>query len=333
MSKWLLFLAAWILIIGFSSCNLEKARPDKNQQLILASDCLSAKDKALFRSFTKSTGIKIIIRTYTTDSLKTLLSNEKHNSEIDVVITSSVYDMNQLDQMNLLQRISNEDFSKTIPARYASASNKFIGIGVDPYILVSLNDSLRKVRNYKDFTLKTKWCTTLQSESDWYPFYAPVVYKLHPEKAYNSIDWIKNFLGNKQGVLQEGDSSTSCNVLLTKHSTFKSDPIIQKSKFKKGEIIFPNQLSGGSYYNLMCFGIVKQAKNYSNAIEFMNYLLIEAVNNRLNQKWQTFPVISTKLSYYTYQNIRFKRFSPSTVYLTKYYDRVKNVLIFSKKSL
>lgn len=324
--KLLQFIFGVLLLVGFSACTIEKARPSQKQELYIASDCLSAKDTILFRSFIANSGIKLRIIHYSADSLKQVLKNEGIQTKLDVVILSSVYDMNKFEHADLLQRVKTEDFPSNLPEKYISNTKKWTGIGIDPYVLLTLNDTTGKIRSYKDLLAKSKWCTTLTSNTDWFPFYATIVRKMDPKKEYNAYDYIKQLQETNLGELSKKDSNLLCNILLTHYSSYRNSEIIQKSRFKNGKLIFPNQRTGGSFYNMRCFGIVFQARNHQNAFDFFEYLLIESVNKHINNYWKTFPIISNHESSYSYQNIRYKKFSTTPIYLTTYYDRVKNIL-------
>lgn len=326
MMKLLQVIFGVISLVVLSACSIENARPSKSQRLYIASDCLSAKDTVLFRRFVANTGIKLRIVHYTVDSLKQVLKNEGIQTKLDVVILSSVFDIHQFENESLLQRVKMEEFPSNLPKRYLSKTKKWAGIGIDPYVLLTLKDTTGKIRSYKDLLAKTKWCSTFTSKAEWFPFYATIVQKMDPMKEYNAYDYIKQLQVTNLGELSKKDSNLLCDILLTHYSSYRNSEIIQKSRFKNGKLIFPNQRTGGSFYNMRCFGIVRQARNYKNALEFFEYLLIENVNKHINNYWKTFPIISNQESPYSYQNIRYKKYSTTPIYLTSYYDRVKNIL-------
>lgn len=326
MMRWVQFGLILSLFGVFSSCKIEKARPFKKQYLIIASDCLTKKDTILFQSLKVNKGIRIRILPMTADSLKKRLALEGLNTEIDAIFLSSMYDMVQLEKAGKLQHVPKENLPLSLPSKYHSHNYKWFGIGCDPYVFVTLDDTIQKIRTYSDLVEKTRWCTNLTSEEDFYPFYSAIVHRINSKEKYNAHDWIKHFLENKAGVLSDVDSTSMCSTLFTKHSTLRNSEIIADSKFSKGKLIYPNQRTGGTYFSMPSFAIIRQARNYSNATVFLDYICLETVNKRLNYTWNTFPVISSKESSFTYQNTRFKKFSTSPVGLTSYYDRVSNII-------
>lgn len=262
----------------------------------------------------------------TADSLRKRLHSEKLNTEIDAVILASPYDMVHLEKSDFIQHLSEDKIPDNLPTKFISRSRKWIGLGCDPYVIVSVQDTLKKVKTYKNLAESTKWCTNLASNSEWYPFYSAIVNRINSTSKYNALDWIRNFNDNKLAVLQENDSTSACSILLTSYSKFRKSPTVLNSQFKKGKLIFPNQRTGGSYYSMPTFAVIKQARNFSNAVKFLDYLTIETVNKRLNFNWLIFPIISSKESSFSYQNSRFKKYTISPVRLTENYERINNIL-------
>lgn len=326
MTRWVQFCLLFFLLGIFSSCKIEKARPFKKQFLNIASDCLEVKDTLLFKSLKSFAGIRVRILPMSADSLRKRLVLEGLNTEIDAVILSSMVDMVALEKSDRLQHIPTENLPENLPQKYLSKSKKWVGIGCDPYVIVTLNDTLHKIRSYSDLAERTKWCTDLNSDANFYPFYSAIVHRINYKEKYNAHDWIKHFVQNKVDEISETDSTLTCKTLFTNYSSYKTSEVILNSKFSDGKLIFPNQRTGGTYFSMPTFAIIKQARNYTNALSFLDYLLIETVNKRLNFVWKTFPIVSTKESTFIYQNTRFKKFNASPVKLTEYYDRVKNII-------
>jgi ABC-type Fe3+ transport system substrate-binding protein len=315
-----------LLSILLASCGIETAKPFRKQHIFIATDCLDPSDSKLFKGFEKNYRIKIHIRHFTADSLKDILSEQGHNTEFDAVILSSVYDMNDLNQKGVLQRLPDDSISEALPIKHRSVSRTYFGIGIDPYIIFTKDDSISRVRAYRDLTKKTTWCTDLKTSSDWFPFYAVIAQKIDPKEKYNAVDWIGQFIENMDSQLSEEDSISGCKSVFTSYSHYRSGQIFKNKYFKDHQVIFPNQRSGGTYFNMPCYGVIKQARNYSNAITFLRYILKEPVNKRLNFRLSMFPLINEKTGSIPYQNTRFKKYSVSPVRLTSNYDRLKNIL-------
>jgi ABC-type Fe3+ transport system substrate-binding protein len=315
------------MIVSLTACNLEKARPNKNQYLIIASDCLESKDANLFKNFYKLEGIKVRIIHLSADSIKYRLRSEGINCDVDAVILSSIYDMNILDNDHLLQSIPFENFPKTPETKHISTTKTWVGIGINPYVLITKDDTLHKIRTYRNLLKGNSWCTDLKTNAEWFPFYSFIVKKVELKSKFNAKNWITQFESNKQNQKSVSDSLGPCKVYLTTFSNYKKKQVAKNSIYKKGKLVFPNQHIGGSYYNMLCFGIVKQAPNFTNGMKFFQYILLRTANDRLNNALDMFPINSDESSIYSYQqNLRFKKYHTSPVKLVLNYDKLKNIL-------
>lgn len=314
-----------ILIVLFSACTIDKARPTKKQHLYVASDCLTKKDEKLFRNFEKSTKINVHIIAFTPDSLRFLLNKEGLTTTIDCVISSSVYDMKNLSDSKFLQEKSIDLAKGIIPSKFVSQRKDFIGFGIDPYVLLAQNDSVIKWRNYSDLNGKLPFTTDLKSKSDLLPYYSIVFAKLQKSKPNILYSWCENFKKNKVNVSNDSLKLNGTKVFFTLYSHYEKNKNEEKH-LKKLNVIFPNQRKAGSYYNMPCFGIIKQARNYSNAQLFLNYLLLDNVNKRLNSRLKMFPIIVDKQSIYPFQNKRYKKSSVSPIQQTKQYPKVTSFM-------
>ena len=311
----------WLfLVFCFSACSIEEARPTKKQEIVIASDCLDPKDETLFKSFEKSFGIQVKIHHFSADSLKKLLVQEGVDTEIDAVILASTYSMYLLDNSNLLQVIKKEKFPKQLEKNFRSKKSTWAGIGIDPYVVAVSKDSCNKIVEYKDLLEKSNTFYSLQTADFWNPFYASIAQRMGKKNKRNSADWIKKMRENAKEFISMNDTIASNSIFFSSYS------VLNLKKDKKLKLIFPNQLTGGSYYNMACFGIVKQARNYENALAFFGYLLNESVNKRLNYHWKKFPVLSTKTSFFAYQNSAFKKSETSPVFLDCHYKSPLKIL-------
>ena len=320
MNKLLRSFFWFFIVFSFSACAIEEARPSKKQKIVIASDCLESKDVALFHSFEKYFGIQVKILKFSADSLKHLLLHEGVDTEIDIVILGSIYSMSLLDNLGLLSVIQNEKHPEQLAKKYESNKSTWVGIGIDPYIIAVSNDSNNQINDYKDLLVKENTFYSPQTADFWFPFYASIMQKAGTKNKGNSAKWLKKIKNNSKENISLNDSIFSNSIFFSSYSKFNPN------KNKGLKLIFPNQSAGGSYYNMACFGIVKQARNYENATAFFSYLLNESVNKRLNNHWKKFPIVSSKKSSYSYQNSVFKVGRTNPIFATYYYNRFRNIL-------
>jgi ABC-type Fe3+ transport system substrate-binding protein len=300
-----------ILFFLLNSCGLETAKPFKYQFVHVISDCLASHDSMLFSDFTQRTGIHVRIIPADAQEIQKRLKKEGTNTEIDVVVAHSTYDILILDQKNHLQRIPKDSLPVGFNSKYTSHRCAALGLGFDPYIIVQRGAS-HPVKNYVSLLFSQGYCTDLHKNSDLVPFYLSI-FRRHKGLAPSTASaWIDNFKQKKVKVLSANDTLIYASLLFTKRSSFmknKGEALIQ---FKSGEVIYPNQRIGGAYYDMPCMAIVKQARNYTNALALMRYFISCNGNIKLNHRLQT-------ISFYANTRMtRFKRFTSSPLRLEEF---------------
>lgn len=324
------FFGFFLLIsLGFlHSCGIEPAHEFKKQRLIIASDFIKAKDKSLFASFEKEHSIEIVVHYMSSDSISKRLRKEGYSTDIDLVILKSSLDMCQLKEEGRLQKILLRENQPTTSSKFNSKEMDWFGIAVDPYIIVHRNDSAGKISTYSDLSKKASWMTNLKEDKELYPLIGGVLNRMRSEADSTQSKWFKALFSKKTTFQVVRDSSLNLTPILTLYSAFYSDSSLYKSKYKKGKVTYPNQSKGGTFYSLRTVGIVKQARNYTNAYTFIQYITEDGVNQRLNNWWNTFPITQSMNRSYTYQNIRFKRYPVAMYKLCS--ERNKSKLILDK---
>lgn len=242
------------------------------------------------------------------DSISKRLNIEGYSTDIDLVILKSSFDMCQLKEEGRLQKILLKENQPATNSKFNSKEMDWFGIAIDPYIIVHRNDSTGKIMNYTDLSKKNSWMTNLKDEKELAPLIAGFSNRMRKEADSTRNQWFNSFFAKKVSFQVVRDSSLNLTPILTLYSSFYSDSTLYKSKYKKGKVTYPNQNKGGTFYSIRTVGIVKQARNYTNAYTFIQYITEDGVNQRLNNWWNTFPISQSMNRSYTYQNIRFKRY-------------------------
>lgn len=318
MLKFLLIFFIAYMVVVLSSCEVKTARVSSPQVLVIASDCLFPKDTNLFMGFAKKNHLSIRIEHLSWRTILKKIRTEKLNTELDAIILSSSYSMWQLASANVLQRVENE----RIPSRFFSASKKWGGIGIDPYIFVTKDDTLNRLIDYNSLIRYHCWEVHPRKNTEWSPFFAALNHQLMNESHDLKRKWytappVAELNPQRKDSIQR----IGCPIFIGNYSKVV-DNITGELAVNQGEyLVFPNQESGGTFYNMHCFAIVKQAKNFQYASEFFDYILLESVNKRLNNQWKTFPLFSNRMSIYPYQNTRFEIYPKSPMRLLNYFNR------------
>ena len=306
------------------SCGLETARPSKKQELVIASDFLNKNDLLLFRSFEEQYGVTVRLKSMSADSIHKHLKLHGYASHIDLVFLQSSLDFCDLEADNLLHTLKRQDLLAQIPKKYQGKNGSWFGLSIDPYVVVYKKDTNTLIQNYKDLLRRPVWTTNLREGQQLDAFYAGLMFRGRNNSG-QSLKLIEGFEAKKTILKKSIDSLFNYPPLLTSYSAFYSDTSVMRTRYRKLKLIFPNQKYGGTLYELRAIGLVKQASNYSNALEFILYLVKEENNQRINNWWNTFPVGNTLDRSFEYQNQRFKLYSEAPRRWCKQHKKAKQI--------
>ena len=194
---------------------------------------------------------------------------------------------------------------------FKSPKNTWYGIGIEPYVLIAKNDTISSLNSIGDLLYQKnqdKWSTDLGNSSELLPLIAPI---LQSKKRNESYNWVRDFTKfqhqdqNKKD--KNGTPKMTTDVLLTSFGSFVKMSDRNDSLDSQLKLLFTNQSKKGAFFNLHCAGIVKQARNYENAKLFIEYITTNSTNEKLNNKWKTFPIGLHKRKHdFAYQNTFFK---------------------------
>ncbi|MES2800688.1 MAG: hypothetical protein V4638_11775 [Bacteroidota bacterium] len=318
-----------LFVIG--GCHLETAKSSRNQKLFIASDYLHAKDVTLFNSFSKETGIKVFVLHAPKDSILQQLKNEKFATDIDIVLLESVFDAIDFSKEKVLQPILKVEDQPSISFRLRAHDYQWVGIGIDPFIFVQAKDSLAPKSSYLECLKRENWTTNLKENTQLLPLMTGLVHRVRGESDSIKDGLLSHIFRREVNFSRPSDSLKRFTTLLTTYSSFYSDTLLYNSGYKNGKILFPNQSKGGLQFNLRTAAIIKQAKNYTNALEFIKYFTEEKANERINNWWNTFPVNSNMNKIFSYQKRYFKRYPIEFSVLHSYKESTARDILKSRK--
>ena len=303
-----------LLLLTITGCYIETAIPEKKKELVVVSDFLEAKDTVFFSDFAKKENVRVVIKTMNAKSIIDTVHNEKYNNGIDVIMMKSLYSVYRLHQNDIFHSVGEiaDQLDKIEP--FFSTKYNYVGIGMDPYIIVSNPDTNVVLRTYSELKT-TKFISTLNNDA-LIPMLAPIMSKLNKVDSYS---WIKAF-SKKLSYFKNINAtlSSSIPVALTSYSSyssnFKTDSILKKYS----TVNYPNQRTSGTFYNLRTICIIDQAPNYSIAKKFIYHYTKPTENRQLNEHLNTIPVAE-----YTAQ---FDRFKINSTELVQYYSMIQRIL-------
>ncbi|MBI1838069.1 MAG: ABC transporter substrate-binding protein [Flavobacteriia bacterium] len=295
-----------LLTIVLNSCNVDLAKESPKQFITIYSDCLTPKDRILFKSFRKKNNIHIKICYLSSDSLIQSIKTNKFNSQADLIILKSLTNTYKCQKLDLYNEVHSWKLDELIDKKYSSKNNTWFGIGINPYILITRNKAKDEPEQYTDLIsskYENQWTTNLQSSEDFIPFISPL---LRSKKRGNLHKYLQDFNEKQLYLGQNIQAYLRPNFFLTYYATFVEHIMKNDSLKNIFHVNFLNHTSNGTYYNLYTAGIVKQAQNYENAKLLLEYLATNQFNEQLNNKWKTLPIsLNQHIHPYEYQNVDF----------------------------
>ena len=309
-------LTFFLLFCGIinSACTVETAKTSGQNELIILSDYLEQKDTLLFSKFAQNQNASIKIINIETDNIVGLIRNNGFNTKGDLVMVRSLYDINRLNQRDILHNI---DFSEEFSSHQHDQSNwprNFMAYGYDPFVFA--NSKYALLNTYAD--LKRVSFVSNISERNLPVVLSPVIKKFSKIQANK---WIKQFVSNRISVDSletiRQDSIRLRLPIITTYSDFVSNKD-STLDYSNRRLKMSNNSSKGTFYNLRTIGIIKNAQNYSVAKKFSSYYLQKKNNIALNKKLSTISIYNP--------DAHFKRYRTNTSELIQYYTTINRIL-------
>lgn len=304
-----LLLIALVLI---TSCRIETAKPSSKRQLIIASDYLTEKDSVLFKDFSKKSNVKVRIVSMETDKIIGTIRNNGTNSEIDLIMVKSLYDVYKLDKREILHPINYSDELSSEILAISSRKYHFAGFGIDPYVFAVEPGQHDVIKTYADLT-RFEFINTLD-RNEIAPMLSPVLRKMQKAQANQ---WIMQFMNKSIFTEELTDSLVVGKTILTTYSNFHNR-VKSDSLFMGKSIIFPNKRTTGTFYSIRTFCIVDQAQNYTEADAFIKFYSEPKNNKAINRSMRTISVYS--------EESKFRKHAVPAEKLFAYYGMVERVL-------
>lgn len=264
-------------------------------------------DEALYRGFTRLTGIRINRIEGTEDALLERLKNEGRNSPADILITVDVARLWRAQEMNLLEPVQSAVLTRRIPAHLREPAGHWFGFSKRARVIV-YNKQLIKpadVQNYEDLAgpgMKGKVCTRSLSHVYNLSLMSALIDHFGEDKAQQ---WARGIKANLARDPKGGDTDQilsvaagECHVAITNTYYYvrlaSSNKPAERTIIEKVGVIFPNQKSFGTHINISGGGMLRHAPNRENAIRFLEYLASDDAQAYFadgNNEWPAVPGI------------------------------------------
>lgn len=279
-----LFLISLFVIFLISFMYLALESKSKNELNIYSGRKLHLIEPLIIE-FEKSNKIKVNIITGKSDEFIERLKLEKKNTQADILLTTDIARLSRAKKSNLFKKINSDILEKNIPKKYTSKDNDWFGLSIRarPIIYSKERVNRNELKNYEELIDK-KWKNKIcmRSSSNVYnqSLIGYIILNLGEKKAE---EWVKNLVKNFTRKPYGGDrdqikliASGQCDVTVA-NTYYLANMLNSKNEkdrnaAKKVSLFWPNQNTFGTHINLSGAGIIKDSKNYDNAVLFLEFL-------------------------------------------------------------
>jgi iron(III) transport system substrate-binding protein len=249
--------------------------------------------EGMFVAFEEETGIEVRVSAGTPRDLLSRLSADIERGGRSVADLFLAIDAGVLDlavEQDLLQPLSADEVPalfENIPEEYRDPDGHWFGLSIRARVLVFnpanvTEDEIAELNTYSDLAADTwedRVCMRPASHIYTVSLLSSLVYHLGEEEAVDVFD------GIAENVTRYINSDTSqiravaageCDVAFVNHYyvgrlTASEDPADQDT-VESIEVKFMNQETTGNFFNVNAAGVVTGARNYDNAVRFIEYM-------------------------------------------------------------
>lgn len=239
-------------------------------------------DKAIYDQFTKKTGIKVRLVESNDLAIIQRIRTEGRNSPADLVILVDVARLHNATEQGIFQKVSSPALSRDVPTSMRDSQGHWYGLTrrVRSFVVNPKIVNAASVNSYADLAsprLKGKLCLRERSNVYNQSLVADQIV-LRGQKA--TASWIKGMVANLADDVYSGDIALTraiaegeCGVGLVNSyyvarmlsgENGKADEALAK----RVQVKYPNP----AHVNLSGAGVVKNAKNRSEALRLMEFL-------------------------------------------------------------
>ncbi|MBU1308567.1 MAG: Fe(3+) ABC transporter substrate-binding protein [Gammaproteobacteria bacterium] len=239
--------------------------------------------KPLLDKFSAQTGIKVNLITGKPDELISRMASEGRNSPADLLISTDVGRLYRAKQQGVLQAITSDVLSSTIPAEMRDPSGQWFGLTMRarPILYVPGKVDPKDLSTYEALTSpQWKGRICIRSSDNIYNQSMTASLIAH-DGAEKAESWAKGLVANFAMPPKGGDrdqikaaAAGVCDIAIA--NTYYLGGMLADAKEKaaaeKVKVFWPNQADRGAHINISGAGIAKYAPNKTEAIQLLEYM-------------------------------------------------------------
>ncbi len=265
-------------------------------------------DEALYSDFTKATGIKINRVDSDDAGIIARLKAEGTASPADVILLVDAARLWRGEVEGMFLPVKSKILERAIPAQLRAKSNDegsaWFGLSTRARVVVydKLKIKREDVDTYEKLgDPKNKGQLCLRSGSHPYnlSLFGAMVEHLGAEKTES---WLKGMVENMARSPKGGDTdqikavaSGECGIAVTNTyylaRLMRSSNPADKAVAERVGVVFPNQQSWGTHVNVAGGAVARYAKNQTNALKFLEYLVSPDAQNHFANGNNEWPVV------------------------------------------
>ena len=287
-----------LLTIGISALVLQTTSAYAAEEVNVYSYRQPFLVKPLFDKFTENTGIDVNV-VFAKKGMAERLAREGELSPADILLTTDISRLMELQDRNLLQPVNNENLKSSIPAQYRADDDTWYALTTrvrNIYSAKRLGDISFTYEDLADEKYKGKVCT----RSGKHPYTVALVSSLIAEHGETyTLNWLEKFKenlarkpqGNDRGQVQAIHQGL-CDISLGNSYYFgkmlKDEK--QKAWADAVNINFPNQANRGAHVNISGMAMAKHSPNKANALKLMEFLTSDLAQHMYADVNMEYPV-------------------------------------------
>ena len=263
-------------------------------------------DEALYRNFTKVTGLAVNRIEAGEDPLIERLRNEGARSPADVLVTVDAGRLWRAEQLGLFAPVESKVLEARLPASMRAPNNQWFGFSARARVIVYNKQSFdpAHAQNYEDLAnprLKGKVCTRSGGHVYNLSLMSALVEHWGEQKAEQ---WARGVVANFAREPRGGDTdqilavaSGECGVALS--NTYYYVRLMKSAKpedrrvIEKVGLIWPNQKSFGTHVNVSGAAVLKHAPHREAAVRFLEYLVSDEAQAYFANGNNEWPAVKT----------------------------------------
>jgi iron(III) transport system substrate-binding protein len=265
-------------------------------------------DEALYSDFTKATGIKINRVDSDDAGIIARLKAEGSASPADVILLVDASRLWKGEVEGMFLPIKSKVLEAAVPAQLRSKPNDdgtaWFGLSTRARVVVydKLTIKREDVDTYEELgDPKNKGQLCIRSGSHPYnlSLFGAMTEHLGPAA---TEAWLKGMVDNMARAPKGGDTdqikavaSGECGIAVTNTyylaRLMRSTNPADKAVIERGGVVFPNQQSWGTHVNVAGGAVARYAKNKTNAVKFLEYLVSPDAQNHFANGNNEWPVV------------------------------------------